>query len=969
MQSFGLQAPEPQLLQAVAIGLTHRSHLYEQRNYRSELTVGVLDALQGLGSNFVRKQAAVEMLRGSTFHTPGALSSAVAHVHAVLSTWAAEQTWLARSCAISKGLDAEALPPKVPTAICQQLLGVLCLAGEAHTAAAIVREVIVAAQIEDVADPKTTLQERLHPAVPSYGFERTGPDHEPAFRALVSDGRGRQGVGQGRNKKLASKAAALDFLRRHLPQALVRQSASKAPRSIPSEIPEQIAHRQVVSRLQDVFELGDAARPLLSQALIHTSWAYEHKDVVAAYHQQDNQILGFLGSQVLNFEHSLACAWRVLRERPSEFTALTLPNQSCVAAFQRARLAPGLLLGTGQRLHGVPPELAGNTFQAVVGAVFVHHDFPTSLSPLWPQAWEDLRQLVFPGTSPSLGPATLMQRATSAMRLEVDVMFDVEGAGTYKPSYQARVLLRSTMLGDGAGSVAVTGPRAGDKTTAKHLAAQGILDALHLLAQPELNEALARVTQSERRLALFILAHQVATLAERTVPVRRWIESRLAGLHLADTDLLAWMEEADRLLTLPESARPRILGGPLSSTLRVALHPSADLAGEPSDELEALLAQVERIEEPGELTADLLSRLVELCAIYRGLSDSIVIDLPELADEWRLLHRGRLSVTDRLPPVRLFGVERAVLDAAVRAVLTSTGGATVHAGSSTRPCLQFRAEVPLVPSHLTRICALWSGPSGTIKLAPAGGGIDATVLRSSDAPGPLTEATLMAMQHAGKPHHHVLANLLHDMKNQLVAVRQAAVAHATGRTARLERQLTASRHLDQAHSLAVRLRSTASLLASADTGCVELGSELRDYATSLLPRLPRAIRLNVPDARSEVLVALEGRALTAILDNLVGNSITALRDGGAIALDWTADDKEAVIEISDDGPGLPPEVRASLERGVRIRTTSPGGNGLGLLGVRALLDRVGGQLTSPPTSVGTAWLISLPLFDPSQEAA
>lgn len=967
LQQLGLRRPVPHLLKAIAIGLTHRSHLYEHYDEYSGLTFGILDALQGLGANFVRKQATAEMYQLGAYHSVGDLSSSVAQVHAFFPTWAAGQNWLTRSCAISRGLDARDLPPKVITAVGQQLVGVLCLVGEDGTAAAMVREVIAVAQNEDVADPKTLLQERLR-TPPSYSYERTGPDHETVFHASVSDGRGRRGVGQGRGKKAAARAAALNFLKSHLPETLGRPQGPKSWAATVSELPGQIGHRQVVTSLQSVFSLTPAARPLLSQALIHSSWTYENKELVAACHQQDQQVLGFIGSQVLNFEHSLACAWRVLGERQPEFTALTLPNEVCVSAFERAQLVRGLMLGVGQRGLGVPSEVAGNTFQAVVGAVFVHHKFPTSLGPLWPQAWEDLRQLVFPGTPPSMDQTTLMQRATSAMRLEFEVSVDVEGAGSYAPRYRASFILQSPALGDKADAAMVTGPWASDKTRAKRLAAQAILNALDRLALLRPDVALAESDKNDRELALFILAHQAAVLTQQKVTVRRWVEHSLFGMHLVDAELLAWMEAADRLLMLPEGARSQVLNGAFPATLGVALRPHNDFTGEPSDELDSLLTNIERIEEPGELTVELLNQMVELCAIYRGLSDNAAIDLADLGDEWRLLHRGRL-ISGELPPMRLFGVERAVLDAAVRAVVSSTGRATVHAPINSPSCLEIRSEIALDAGQISRTCALWSRTSKTIKLTPAAGGIDATVLRPSlsGTPGPLAEVALIALQAQQQPHQDMLANLLHDMKNQLVAVRQAAAATATGRTARLERQLVASRHLDQAHSLAVRLRSTTSLLASAGTGSVELGSFLRDYVTSLLPRLPRKIRLNVPDAHSEVIVALEPRAVTAILDNLLGNAIAALRDGGAISLDWTADTEMAIVEIGDDGPGLPADIRASFEQGARIRTTTPGGNGLGLLGARALLERAGGQLTAPATSVGTAWLISLPLLDASEE--
>jgi len=93
----------------------------------------------------------------------------------------------------------------------------------------------------------------------------------------------------------------------------------------------------------------------------------------------------------------------------------------------------------------------------------------------------------------------------------------------------------------------------------------------------------------------------------------------------------------------------------------------------------------------------------------------------------------------------------------------------------------------------------------------------------------------------------------------------------------------------------------------------------------------------------------------------VKNAFEAMPHGGSIKLGWAADKYEAIIEVADDGPGLPPGIARALASGQRIHSTKPGGNGLGLLSVRTLLRRVGGQLGTTPVSSGTAWEITLPI--------
>jgi signal transduction histidine kinase len=208
-----------------------------------------------------------------------------------------------------------------------------------------------------------------------------------------------------------------------------------------------------------------------------------------------------------------------------------------------------------------------------------------------------------------------------------------------------------------------------------------------------------------------------------------------------------------------------------------------------------------------------------------------------------------------------------------------------------------------------------------------------------------------------------VADLLHDLKNQAVAARQAAVQPAENEIAKLEQQLDARRHLERARAIILQLKAATSLLEPAidRNASVELGSFLRRYGRATLGWLAQNIALYAPAVSQPAHVAIGDRTLTAVLDNLVKNAAEAMPHGGSIRLGWAADRYEAVIEIADDGPGLPPRIVRTLASGQRIRSTKPGGNGLGLMSARTLLSRVGGHLASAPTTSGTAWEITLPI--------
>jgi two-component system sensor histidine kinase QseC len=76
-------------------------------------------------------------------------------------------------------------------------------------------------------------------------------------------------------------------------------------------------------------------------------------------------------------------------------------------------------------------------------------------------------------------------------------------------------------------------------------------------------------------------------------------------------------------------------------------------------------------------------------------------------------------------------------------------------------------------------------------------------------------------------------------------------------------------------------------------------------------------------------------ALTAMLRNLVENALRYVAPGGQVDISLTRQASTLVLEISDDGPGIPPERRqAMFERFRRGQADHHEGYGLGLSIVR-----------------------------------
>jgi signal transduction histidine kinase len=212
----------------------------------------------------------------------------------------------------------------------------------------------------------------------------------------------------------------------------------------------------------------------------------------------------------------------------------------------------------------------------------------------------------------------------------------------------------------------------------------------------------------------------------------------------------------------------------------------------------------------------------------------------------------------------------------------------------------------------------------------AGAGVDRDfVQRTRDSAGPALDATL----------RWIAASL---SARKLAA----ELAESTERMSQLVRAIKAYAYMDRGEVVQVDVRE------GLDTTLTILGHKLkhtqikvnRDYD----PALPR--------------LTVHGAELNQVWTNLLDNAIDALGESGEITIVTRKDGNCAEVDIADDGPGIPEEMRDRVFEPFFTTKDVGQGTGLGLdTARRILVDRHHGSLTLESRPGRTLFRARLPI--------
>ncbi len=212
-----------------------------------------------------------------------------------------------------------------------------------------------------------------------------------------------------------------------------------------------------------------------------------------------------------------------------------------------------------------------------------------------------------------------------------------------------------------------------------------------------------------------------------------------------------------------------------------------------------------------------------------------------------------------------------------------------------------------------------------------------------------------------------LSDAAHELRTPLAGLQAAGEHLLRADPPREERERTLVMLLRESRR-AGRLVDDMLLMARIDSGLplerrpVDLVALATDVVTTRRLRATEAVLEVRADA--PLVVDADPDRVAQVLGNLVDNALRAAGARGRVRVELTPTDDHAVVDVVDDGPGIPPADRDRVfERLVRLddgHSRQDSGAGLGLPIARGIARAHGGDLVVVDDSTGTRFRLTLP---------
>ena len=249
----------------------------------------------------------------------------------------------------------------------------------------------------------------------------------------------------------------------------------------------------------------------------------------------------------------------------------------------------------------------------------------------------------------------------------------------------------------------------------------------------------------------------------------------------------------------------------------------------------------------------------------------------------------------------------------------------------------------------------------------------------TSTPGPIANILESIVNHLHETTRHYLDDMLHQEKMAVVGTMVNTIFHD------LKNPFTLIKLAAEVIEGRTDDRKTGELCRTIEEQIqrmVLMADELNDFSRGLQTLQPAAVNvrdmvskfreLNAPYFQDERLrfeisvpdltIEAEENKLLRVLQNLVSNAIDAFRDGeGTISIKAAREGERIILlEISDNGDGIPPSIRPNLFDPF-VTLGKSRGTGLGTSIVKSIVEAHGGKIEfETETGKGTKFSIRLP---------
>jgi len=244
-------------------------------------------------------------------------------------------------------------------------------------------------------------------------------------------------------------------------------------------------------------------------------------------------------------------------------------------------------------------------------------------------------------------------------------------------------------------------------------------------------------------------------------------------------------------------------------------------------------------------------------------------------------------------------------------------------------------------------------------------------MQRKDEFGDLAEALntlLAALEERQKQNAHFVADLAHEFKNPVAAIRAAAEALGNGpvdakRAERLSGILQdSSRRLDALVTQFLDLARAEAGMPNEQRSHVDLRALASGILDSARTRHEGSgIRFELEAGEAVTVDGVSGR-LESVIRNLVDNAASFAGQDGWVKVSVDAPYRTVRVRVADSGPGIPQEnLPRMFERFFTTRSAGGKGSGLGLALVKAIVEAHGGRVgVQSPQGQGAIFEVHIP---------